>query len=44
MLSVTSFDLIAAVIFLIGCGLLFSLRYVHRGTNPQPTNRKESDE
>ena len=46
MLSITRFDLIAAAFFIIGCGLLFCVRYIGtRITNQQPThNERNHDE
>jgi len=46
MLSVTSFDLIAAALFIVGCVLLFCVRYIGtRSTNQQPThNERDTDE
>lgn len=49
MLSLSRFDLIAAVLFVIGCGLLFAIRYIgtrpayHGGkrTNPHERNPDE---
>lgn len=45
MLSVSTFDLIAAALFVVGCGLLFCVRYIGtRITNHQPTNQREESE
>lgn len=45
MLSITSFDLIAAAFFIVGCGLLFCVRYIGtRATNPQPTHSERDTE
>jgi hypothetical protein len=44
MLSVSGFDVTAAALFVVGCVLLFCVRYI--GTRPKQSthNRKEPDE
>lgn len=40
MLSITRFDLTAAALFIVGCVLLFSIRYIGRG-KPVPPDQGE---
>ena len=40
MLSVSAFDLSAAALFVVGCVLLFSIRYI--GRDKQPTNHERN--
>lgn len=45
MLSVSTHDLIAAALFVGGCGLLFVIRYVgSRVTNQPTTKERNTDE
>ena len=41
MLSLSRFDLTAAALFIVGCGLLFSIRYIGRGKQPTTHNKRE---
>lgn len=44
MLSLSTFDVFAAVLFVGGCVILFCVRYVPRGPKQPTHNRKEPDE
>jgi len=41
MLSVSTFDVAAAVLFIIGCALLFCVRYIGTRTKQSTHTRKE---